>query len=66
MNNFQRAAHSTTDFVIFGSNGLPTELPDVSIYGKGGQPNLHGKIPLGSVARLHPMDNEVSSFPFPM
>ena len=29
-------------FFIFGSSGLPTELPTVSIYGRSGQPNLHG------------------------
>ena len=35
-------------FFTFGSSWLPTELPTVSIYGSSGQPNLHGKIPMGS------------------
>ena len=48
---------------------LPTELPTVSIYGSSGQPNLHGKIPMGSpraahsVAHVQPMGSEVGSSP---
>ena len=48
---------------------LPTELPTVSIYGSSGQPNLHGKIPMGSprathsVAQVQPMGSEVGSSP---
>ena len=30
---------------------LPTELPTISVYGSSGQPNLHGKIPMGSPLR---------------
>ena len=49
------AAHWGANFLIFGSSGLPTELPTelptVSIYGSSGQPNLHGKIPMGSPLR---------------
>ena len=55
MAKFPWAAHSTAHFLIFGSSGLPTELPTelptVSIYGSSGQPNLHGKIPMGSPLR---------------
>ena len=32
---------------------LPTTLPPVSIYGSSGQPNLHGKIPIGSPWAAH-------------
>ena len=42
------AAHWAAHFSIFECSGLPTELPTVSIYGSSGQPNLHGKIPMGS------------------
>ena len=38
---------------MFGSSGLSTELPTVSIYGSSGQPNLHGKIPMGSPRAAH-------------
>ena len=38
-------------FFMFGRSGLPTDLPTVSIYGSSGQPNLHGKIPMGSPLR---------------
>ena len=41
-------------FLTFGSSWLPTELSTVSIillYGSSGQPNLHGKIPMGSPFR---------------
>ena len=44
---------------IFGSSGLPaelpTELPPVSIhvYGSSGQPNLHGEIPMGRPWAAH-------------
>ena len=31
-----------------GSSWLPTELSTVSLYWSSGQPNLHGKIPMGS------------------
>ena len=69
----QSAAHWAAHFFIFGSSGLPTELPTelpiVSIYGSSGQPNLHGKIPMGSpraahsVADVQPMGSEVGSSP---
>ena len=36
-------------FFMFGSS----ELPTVSIYGSSGQPNLHGKIPMGSQWAVH-------------
>ena len=36
---------------ILESSGVLTELPTVSIYGSSGQPNLHGKIPMGSPLR---------------
>ena len=48
---------------------LPTELPTVSIYGSSGQPNLHGKIPMGSpraahsVVHVQPTGSEVGSSP---
>ena len=58
---------------IYGSSGqfteLPTELPTASIYGSSGQPNLHGKIPMGSpraahsVAHVQPTGSEVGSSP---
>ena len=55
MAKFPWAAHSTAHwdahFFIFGSSRMPTELPPVSIYGRSGQPNLHGKIPMGSPLR---------------
>ena len=63
------AAHWAAHFFIFGSSGVPTELPTVSIYGSSGQPNLHGKIPMGSpraahsVAHVQPMGSEVGSSP---
>ena len=38
-------------FFMFWSSGLPTKLSTVSIYGISGQPNLHGKIPMGSPLR---------------
>ena len=44
MAKFPWAGHSTANFFIFWSS----ELPTVSIYGSSGQPNLHGKIPIGS------------------
>ena len=37
----------------FGSSWLPTELPTVSIYGSSGQPNIHGKISMGSPWAAH-------------
>ena len=40
-------------FFMFGSSGLPTELPPVSIYRSSEQPNLHGKIPMGSPWAAH-------------
>ena len=40
-------------FFTFGSSWLPTELPTVSLYGISGQPNLHGKIPMGSPWAAH-------------
>ena len=44
MAKFPWAAHSAAHFLIFGSSGLPTELPiklpTVSIYGSSGQPNF--------------------------
>ena len=64
---------SLPTFSYFGSSGLPTELPTelptVSIYGSSGQPNLHGKIPMGSprathsVAHVQPRGSEVGSSP---
>ena len=48
MAKFPWAADSTAHFFMFGSSGLPIELPIVSIYRSSGQPNLHGKIPMGS------------------
>ena len=45
------AAHCAVHFFIFGIGGLPTDLPTVSIYGSGGQLNLHGKIPMCSPLR---------------
>ena len=67
------ALHWAAHFLKFGSSGLPTvlptELPTVSIYGSSGQPNLHGKIPMGSpwaahpVAHVQPMGSEVGSSP---
>ena len=55
MANFPWAAHgqphSTAHWAahcfMFGSSGLSTELPTVVIHGSSGQPNLHGKIPMG-------------------
>ena len=41
---FTRAAHGQP-------TPLPTELPNISIYGSSGQPNFHGKIPMGSPLR---------------
>ena len=42
-------------YSILESSGLPTELltelPTISVYGSSGQPNLHGKIPMGSPLR---------------
>ena len=32
---------------------LPTELPTISVYDSSGQPNLHGKIPMGSTWAGH-------------
>ena len=56
MAKFPWAAHSTAHwaahFFTFGSSWLPTELPTVSIYGRSGQPNLHGKILMGSPLRI--------------
>ena len=40
-------------FFTFGSSWLPTELPTVSIHGSSGQPNLHGKIPMGNSWAAH-------------
>ena len=40
-------------FFMFGSSGLPTELPPVSIIWSSGQRNLHGKIPMGSPRAAH-------------
>ena len=63
------AAHWAAHFFIFGSSGLPTELPTVSIYGSSGQPYLHGKIPMGSPRAAHsvdhvqPMGSEVGGSP---
>ena len=58
---------------IYESSGqstkLPTELPTVSIYGSSRQPNLHGKIPMGSprvaysVAHVQPTGSKVDSSP---
>ena len=60
-------------FSYFASIGvpteLPTELPTVSIYESSGQPNLHGKIPMGSprvthsVTHVQPMGSKVGSSP---
>ena len=77
MAKFPWAAHGQPTllptFFIFWRGGLPTELPtelpNVSIYGSSGQPNLHGKIPMGSpraahsVAHVQPMGSEVGSSP---
>ena len=42
---------------ILESSGLPTELPTklptISVYGSSGQPDLHGKIPMGSTWAAH-------------
>ena len=54
-------------FFTFESCWLSTKLPTVSIYGSSGQPNLHGKISMGSpraahsVAHVQPMGSEVGS-----
>ena len=54
---------------IYRSTWQSTELPIVSIYGSSGQPNLHGKIPMGSpraahsIAHVQPTGNEVGSSP---
>ena len=75
MAKFPWAAHSAAywaaHFFIFGRSGLPTELltelPTVFTYGNSGQPNLHGKITMGSpraahsVAHGHPIGSEVGS-----
>ena len=77
MTKFSWAAHGQPTplptglptFSFFGSSGLHTELPTVSIYGSSGQPNLLGKIPMGSlraahsVAHVQPMGSEVGSSP---
>ena len=58
-------------FSILESSGLrtelPTELPTISIYGSSEQPNLYGKISMGShraahsVVHVQPMGSEVGS-----
>ena len=40
-------------FFTLGRSWLPTELPIVPIYGSSGQPNLHGKTPMGSPWAAH-------------
>ena len=65
----QSTAHWAANFFVFGSYGLPTELPTVSIYGSSGQPYFHCKIPTGSpwadhfVAHVKPMGSKVGSSP---
>ena len=47
--------HFLLSYQLFhiGSGGLPTELHTVSIYWSSGQPNLHGKFPMGSPWAAH-------------